>query len=74
MSATGCHRSLSQLPRAAQQLDGVDPASRVFGFGAILALAGWAPHLDAVGLHREVGVTQDAQLHLHYLRASIRRE
>ena len=31
-----------------QQLDGADPASRVFGFGAILALAGRAAHLDAV--------------------------
>jgi hypothetical protein len=33
---------------AAQQLDGADPASRAFGFGAILALAGRAAHLEAV--------------------------
>src|SRR3972149_8217001 len=36
------------LPTAAQQLDGADPASQVFGFGAILALAGRAAHLEAV--------------------------
>ena len=33
---------------AAQLLDGADPASRVFGFSAILALAGRAAHLEAV--------------------------
>ena len=37
------------LPQhAAQQLDGADPASQVFAFGAILALAGRAAHLEAV--------------------------
>jgi hypothetical protein len=33
----------------AQQLDGADPASQGFGFGAILVLAGRAAHLEAVG-------------------------
>jgi hypothetical protein len=33
---------------AAAQLDGADPASPVFGFGAIPALAGRAAHLEAV--------------------------
>ena len=38
------------LPQhAAQQLDGADPASQVFGIHAILALAGRAAHLEAVG-------------------------
>jgi len=34
--------------RAAEQLDGADPASQMFGFHAILALAGRAAHLEAV--------------------------
>ena len=32
-----------------QSLDGADPASQAFGFGAILVLAGRAAHLEAVG-------------------------
>jgi hypothetical protein len=36
------------LSDSAQQLDGADPASRAFGFSAILALAGRAAHLEAV--------------------------
>ena len=41
---TFAHRAVA----AAQQLDGADPASQVFGFGAILVLAGRAAHLEAV--------------------------
>jgi hypothetical protein len=39
---------MAQKRGAAQQLDGADPASQVFGFGAILVLAGRAAHLEAV--------------------------
>ena len=42
------HSEGSFPARSAQQLDGGDPASRVFGFGAILVLAGRAAHLEAV--------------------------
>src|SRR3990172_4141631 len=41
---TFAHRAVA----AAQQLDGADPASQVFGIGAILVLAGRAAHLEAV--------------------------
>ena len=37
--------------RTASQFDGADSASPVFGFGAILILAGRAAHLEAVRPH-----------------------
>ncbi|MCJ7824187.1 MAG: hypothetical protein MUP44_04760 [Anaerolineales bacterium] len=49
-------------PHAAQQLDGADPASQVFGFGAILALAGRAAHLEAVRLYQESVYEQELHL------------
>ena len=40
------------------QLDGADPASQVFGFGAILALAGRAAHLEAVRYYEGQGLNE----------------
>jgi len=42
---------------AAEQLEGADSASRLFAFGAKLALAGRAPHFEAVS--QPIGVPPD---------------
>ena len=68
-SATACDTSHP----AAQQLDGADPASQEFAFGAILALAGRAAHLEAVRPHNTRGLNHQRRSNVAQVRRPRRK-